>query len=310
MIHYLLVVCLFLFGCSKDTMVAPPSFDGKIKVLSTTAMIDDIVGKVGGDRIDPICLIRGEIDPHSYELVKGDEEKFSFARIVFFNGLGLEHGASLRYHIEKHPRSVGLGDEIQKRDGPAILKKDGQVDPHIWMDILLWSETIDPIVKNLSAIDPEGASYFEQNGTLLKEEMLKVDQIISKEFDSIPEEKRFLVTSHDAFQYFSRRYLGDGSARCAAPEGLAPDGQLSSTDIQRISDYLTERHVSVVFPESNVSKDSLHKIVSVCQEKGVRVKIAKEILYADALGSLKSDADTYLKMMQHNAKVLLDEWRD
>src|SRR5579871_5638784 len=91
---------LFLWGCSNST--APSAMDpwveqnGKLKVLSTTAMIDDVVRQIGRERIDHLPLIMGEIDPHSYELVKGDDEKLSMATLIFFNGLGLEHGASLR----------------------------------------------------------------------------------------------------------------------------------------------------------------------------------------------------------------------
>ena len=83
--------------------------NGKVKILSTTQMIDDVVGQIGGDRVDHICLIEGEIDPHSYELVKGDDEKIGFAQLFFYNGLGLEHGASLHYQIAQHPHAVDSG---------------------------------------------------------------------------------------------------------------------------------------------------------------------------------------------------------
>ena len=69
--------------------------NGKVKILSTTAQIGDLVEEIGGDRMDYWVLIQGDLDPHSYELVKGDDEKLSRADRVFYNGLGLEHGASL-----------------------------------------------------------------------------------------------------------------------------------------------------------------------------------------------------------------------
>jgi len=287
--------------------------DGKIKVLATTAMIDDIVGKVGKERINHFVLIQGEIDPHSYELVKGDDEKFVLANIVFYNGLGLEHGASLRYQLQHHSNAIALGDKIKEKQPEAILSRNGQIDPHIWMDIALWSEIIDPIVEVLSKADPEGASYFEANGQTVKEEMALAHKQLENKLAEIPATKRYLVTSHDAFNYFTRRYLKAGEenwkTRFRAPEGLAPDGQLSCSDIQGIIDHLCLYQIGVVFPESNVSKDSLKKIVSACREKGLDVRIAKETLYADALGGSESEANTYLNMMEHNAKVLLDEWK-
>ena len=314
--HFLLAFLFVLLSCKQN----PCSFDtlknpeGKIKILATTAMIDDIVGEIGKERIWHTTLIQGEIDPHSYELVKGDDEKFNLADVVFYNGLGLEHGASLRYQLKHHANSIPLGEKIYEKTPDIILMKNGQFDPHIWMDVSIWSKIIDPIVKALSKIDPANASYFEINGEKLKNEMTKIDLEIFTQLSNIPAAKRYLVTSHDAFKYFTRRYLKEPHEenwgdRFRAPEGLAPDGQLSCADIQDIIDHLCHYHIAVVFSESNVSKDSLKKIVSACHEKGLMVRIASKTLYADALGGKNSDAETYLKMIQCNVKVLIDEWK-
>lgn len=310
----LLPFLFLLLGCSQDASSgdAWSKQGGQIKVLSTTTMIDDVVGKIGKDRISHAPLIQGEIDPHSYELVKGDDEKIILASIVFCNGLGLEHGASLRYHLQHHPNSIAVGDIIRERQPADILIRKGQLDPHVWMDISLWITIVDPIVEALSKVDPEGASYYETNAKELKNEMERLDREILDKLSKISPSKRYLVTSHDAFNYFTRRYLKEGeenwNVRFRAPEGLAPDGQLSCTDIQGIIDHLCQYHIPVVFSESNVSKDSLKKIVSACREKGLKVKIATKTLHADALGGPESGADTYLKMMESNVKVLLDEW--
>ncbi len=311
----LLLICLLGVGCSQgdhtlDKWMQP---DSKIKVLSTTAIIDDVVGKIGQDRIAHMSLITGDVDPHSYELVKGDDEKISQATLIFCHGLGLEHGASLRTKLDHKEGVTYLGDYVRGQNPEAILMKDGQVDPHIWMDVLLWTSVIEPVVEELSKKDPEGASFYQHNGELLKEEMLQVHEKIISQITSIPPEKKYLVTSHDAFNYFTHRYLAQGeenwNERAKAPEGLAPDGQLSCFDIQQIVDHLCAYQISVVFPESNVSKDSLKKIVAACLEKGLSIKIASGHLHADALGPTGSDADTYLKMMQHNVSLLVDEWK-
>jgi manganese/zinc/iron transport system substrate-binding protein len=289
--------------------------NGKLKVLSTTAIVDDLVSMVGQDRIDHLPLIIGEIDPHSYELVKGDDEKFLIADIVFANGLGLEHGASLRYRLESHENVVALGDEIYKQCPECILKADLQYDPHCWMDVSLWARAVDPIVAALSAADPEGAEVYQRNGQAVYLAMLQADQEIAEHLKAIPSSKRYLVSSHDAFNYFTKRYLAEPSEegwqnRFAAPEGLAPEGQLSVSDIQKVIDHLGLYQIGVVFPESNVSRHSLKKIISACQSKGLQVRIADDILYGDAMGSPGSDADTYLKMIWHNVHALEKEWID
>jgi manganese/zinc/iron transport system substrate-binding protein len=317
-------LCLFgslLLGCSSSTTPSKVETwamqNDQLKVLSTTAMIDDIVGQIGKERINHIPLITGEIDPHSYELVKGDDEKLSLATIIFYNGLGLEHGASLRYQIEHHRNAVGLGNIILEKQPELILYSDQEIDPHIWMDISLWSHIIGPIVEALSQADPDGKEFYQTNGNQLLKKMLQEHRSIYEDLQRIPQEKRFLVTSHDAFNYFTRAYLvfsgestrGQWQSRCDAPEGLAPDGQLSVSDIQKIVDHLIKYQIQTVFPESNVSRDSLKKVVHVCAQKGLKVTISKDVLYGDAIGSPTSDADTYFKMIRHDANVLIEAWK-
>jgi manganese/zinc/iron transport system substrate-binding protein len=314
-------LCCLFWGCSKTQNPSAVEVwamqNGKVKVLSTTAMIDDIVGQIGKEKIDHIALITGEIDPHSYELVKGDDEKLNLASVIFYNGLGLEHGASLRYQIEHHPKAVGVGNALLERDPKLILHADKEIDPHIWMDISLWTRIIAPIVETLSQIDPDSEQFYRQNADTLREKMLQEHQDIYHNLQNIPKERRYLVTSHDAFNYFTQAYLASPSEttqeqwqkRCEAPEGLAPDGQLSASDIQKIVNHLAEYHIPVIFPESNVSRDSLKKVIHACAQKGIAVTISSEELYGDAMGPPKSDADTYLKMIRHNANVLTQAWQ-
>ncbi len=314
-IAFALAAVFFLAQCSAPDRKGEHA--GQIRVLSTTAMIDDVVAKVGGERVEHSALIIGEMDPHSYELVKGDDEKIIDADIVFYNGLNLEHGASLHAKLQKHPFSLAVGDDVLQRHPEVVLHVNGEMDPHLWMDISAWQYVIDPILQSLVQADPEGELYYRERAQECRKEMLSVHAQIVQELQNIPEEKRFLVTSHDAFGYFARSYLatpdeqitGEWKKRLAAPEGLAPDGQLSTMDIQAIIDFLLFHHVQVVFPESNVSKDSLKKIVFACREKKREIKFSAQVLYGDAMGAKNSDAGTYLDMIQHNAKTLVQEWQ-
>jgi manganese/zinc/iron transport system substrate-binding protein len=319
---FLSLLILILVGCSKSdnkriTWEAWTQNNGKIKVLSTTAMIDDLSKEIGGDKVDRLTLILGEIDPHRYELVKGDEEKISSATLVLYNGLGLEHGASLQYQLQHHPHTMALGAEIQKADPESILWVDGQMDPHIWMDISLWAKAIDPIVEAFSKLDPNHRDFFLENGKKLFLKMKAAHEKILQSLQETPPQKRFLVTSHDAFNYFAKAYLaeknekknGEWKKRFAAPEGLAPDGQLSGADIQEIVDHLILYRIPVVFPETNVSRDSLKKIVNACKQQGLSVRISALALYGDAMGPPGSNAQSYLEMLQYDSDVLLEEWK-
>jgi len=284
----------------------------RVTVLSTTAMIDDIVRQVGGERVSSSALIRGGIDPHGYEPMKGDDEKIDSADVVFFNGLQLEHGAGLTYKLSTHPASVALGDYVFAKYPEYILFEEGNFDPHIWMDVSLWAKIIDPVVDALSKADPEGAEYYKEKGALLEQKMLAFHEELKSRFKAVPEEKRYLVTSHDAFAYFTRSYLAEEKElaedvwrkRVAAPEGLAPEGQIGVMQLQKIIDYLEKYRVEVVFPESNVSRDSLKKIVFACKEKKIPVRFSSDHLYGDCMG----EAESYLAMIESNGRILLKEW--
>ncbi len=282
--------------------------NGKVKVLSTIEMIDNIVQEVGGDYVDTLSLVHGELDPHSYELVKGDDEKFLHANIIFYNGLGLEHSASMRENLERNPKAVAVGDPILKEDPSLILKIDNQYDPHIWMDITLWMRTIRTIVNALCDVDPAHAREYTIAGERLFSKMESADRIVYQTMQSIPSDRRYLVTSHDAFHYFTRRYLAQPNelnwrSRCAAPEGLAPDAQLSIADVYKILTHVEKYGVFVLFPESNLSRDSLKKIMRASKERGVPISLAEEPLFGDAMGN----AGSYLEMISHNVGVISRE---
>lgn len=306
MMKNLLFCLLFAVSCTQNPAADATWFsdNGKVKVLSTIAMIDDLVTQIGGDRIDSTALVRGELDPHSYELVKGDDEKFARADIVFYNGLGLEHGPSLRHQIAQAPYSVAVSQSI---DRAQIVQVDGQDDPHIWMDIGLWVQTVEPIVETLCAYDPAHAQEYRTRGEALVAQMKQADAAIFARLQAIPSSKRYLVTSHDAFNYFTRHYLADpGEAgwqvRCAAPEGLAPEAQMSVRDVLAIMSHVEEFGVTVLFPESNVSKDALKKIVSAATNRGHPLRLCHETLYGDAMGDV-----SYLEMIEHNVNVIATE---
>lgn len=276
----------------------------KIKILCTTAMLGDLVERIGGEQIDTLILIQGEIDPHSYELVKGDGEKLQRADLIFYNGLGLEHGASLASTLQESIQAHDLGATLPKE---KLLQVDGAIDPHIWMDVALFSLLVDPIVAILTEQDPEHAREYSLRAKTLQKELKILDEKLFTSLQEIPESRRYLVTSHDAFNYFARRYLATEKERVedswhnrfAAPEGLAPDGQLSSRHIREIVDHLKETQIRILFPESNVSRDSITKIVSSCKSCGLDVKIAREALYGDSMGE-----GSYQEMMEHNAKAI------
>lgn len=314
-----LIVLISAFSCSKRNNDLQMWMDDQhaIKVLTTTQMINDIVKVIGGRHVSTLALIKGELDPHSYQLVKGDDEKLAYADLIFYNGLGLEHGPSLQNHLQNNPKAISLGDKILQDNPSIIIYVNDKYDPHIWMDISLWAKAVPFIVEALSGKDPTHAEDYRSNAASLLVEMNSTHQEVIEILQKIPSEKRYLVTSHDAFNYFTRAYLAtveevqtnQWQKRFNAPEGLAPESQLSTTDIKNIISYADKHHIEVLFSETNVSQDSIKKIVQAGNEQGLHLKIACCSLYADAMGKPGSDGDTYLKMIKHDATTIAKHLR-
>jgi len=284
----------------------------KAAVLCTTQLVADAVKAVAGDAVSIDILIQGEIDPHSYQLVKGDADRIQEADVVFCNGLNLEHGFSLKQMLSKHPAVVSLGDAVYEKFPQQILKVDGELDPHVWMDASLWAQTLDVVAKRLALILPEQEKLFYSKALEVQQRWLALDHEIAEKMGAIQENKRYLVTSHDAFNYFSRRYLATDeerkdqswTKRFKAPEGLSPDSQIGPYDIKKILNHLTQHRIAVVFAESNVSVESLKKIIAVAKMQGVKVIFADEPLFGDSMTGERMKVENYEALMRHNCEVI------
>lgn len=287
---------------------------GTLKVLCSIGMITDLVEQVGGEHVHTLSLITGELDPHTYEMVKGDGEKLALADLIFYNGLDLEHGPSLKRYLKESKKAFSMGDWVAQQAPEKIIYVEGAVDPHIWMDISLWALTVDRMATVLAEAAPEHRLAFEENAQKLKSKMDQAHGAVRALLQGVPDEKRFLVTSHDAFNYFSRAYLAteeeqessQWNKRFQAPDGLAPDGQMSTTDIRQVLEHLEKYQIQVLFTESNVSRDVIDKVVESGNQIGLNIRVAHAALYGDAMGPEGSGADTHLNMIEHNAKVIVE----
>ncbi len=283
----------------------------KIRILATTAHVSNLVKEVGGDHVTVLELIQGESDPHSYQLVKGDDEKFTAADLVFYSGLGLEHGPSLTHQLTQS-QAISVGDRIKNIDPSYALDIGGTLDPHMWMDVSLWAKGAYIIAEALAEKYPDFAALFRNNASRFYSELLILDQKGRDLFQSLSEDERYLVTTHDAFKYFTRRYLantseqesGEWQKRCKAPEGLAPDSQISTQDILDIAEYIIAHKVPVMFAEVGINQDSLQKLKEVLFEKGYSIRIVDEELYSDSMGDEGSQAGSYSGMIWYNMQTI------
>lgn len=313
-------------GCSDSNAPASSELgqwlqDERPHVLCTTSQVAELVAAIGADQVAVLTLITGELDPHSYQLVKGDDEKFRCAQLIFASGLGLEHGPSLQQFLnDPERRVVKIGDELFQQGRLEPIMIDGQLDPHIWLDISIWRQATSTIAQALAEICPQHRQLFSERATQLNARLEQLDEELQGQCQSIPAERRYLVTSHDAFNYFVRHYLADRheqqnmawAQRLCAPEGLAPEGQLSLLDIQRVVNFCDAHKVQVIFAETNISPVALRKVVQSAKGRGVKVRLASAQLYGDAMLSCREAAApaAYEQMMRSNIALIVKELCD
>ena len=278
--------------------------NGKQNVMSTTVVIDSVVKEIVGDKINTSVLIEGEADPHSYQMRKGDREKIYAADLIFANGLSLEHSPSLYYHLEQE-RAVFLGDVLLQERPEWIISNNGEIDPHMWMDLQIMQKVAAMICEKVSKLDPVNKEFYEKNCTLLEQKMEELDTKIMGMMESIPDSKRYLVSSHDAFMYFIRRYFPSSTGeRLFSMQGISTESEISLKRIRQVINYIKDHGITTIFFESNLPKDCILKVLEICSSFGMEVKISEDPLYGDTLGGM-----TYLEMMEHDAKVIVENLR-
>ncbi len=184
------------------------------------------------------------------------------------------------------------------------------------MDIALWSSFLEPICQELTRLLPHHGEEFQMRAQRIRQEFHETHARVREDMQRIPGDRRYLVTTHDAFRYFARAYLAEAhemenevwAQRVMSPEGLAPESQTSLQQMQRTLQYLMQHRVPVVFAESNVNHQSLSKIVQSARSKQLPLRLAKERIYGDTMppyvvGPLGYRA--YLEMIASNAKIIL-----
>jgi manganese/zinc/iron transport system substrate-binding protein len=199
---------------------------------------------------------------------------------------------------------VAVTEEIpqeQLREPPEFA---GQYDPHVWFDVSLWEKTLDPIARELSALDPAHAADYKANAEALRAELRGLDAWVKQQIGGIPEQQRVLVTAHDAFGYFGRRY----GMEVIGLQGISTLSEAGLHDVERVVDVVLARKVKAIFVESSVPRRSIEAVQAALREKGHPVEIGGQ-LYSDSLGAAGSPAGTYPGMVRANVQTIVEALR-
>ncbi len=307
----LLFICILgvFSGCIKTESDAQNtqsySAEGKtpIRIVSTTGMIGDCVRQIAGDRAESIVLMAPGVDPHGYKPTPKDVDLLRKADVIFYNGLKLEGKMDdlFRSLSQSGKRVVAVTAGIPTE---ALLKShdsDALYDPHVWLDVSLWAKTVPIIVETLLQIDPAGADYYKEQEQRILAQFEALDQWCRETAASLPDEKRILITSHDAFNYFGRAY----NFQVIGLQGVSTVSEASIADFVRLVNFIKEHNIKAIFEESSVNPQAIRR---VAQDAGV--SIGGEI-FSDALGAPGEIRDglevgTYEGMIRYNMKRIVD----
>jgi len=308
MSRYLSALAAVLFlgalaGCGAQQPAAVKGErTGKIKVLSTTGMIFDIVRYVGGEQAEVEALMGAGVDPHLYKANESDIRKMAGAEIIFYNGLNLEGKMGEIFERMKGKKpTIPVSEKIDHKLLRQPPEMEGHHDPHVWFDVTLWSTALARVGEGFAEFDPKNREIYLARATEYAKQFAELHAWCKTEIATIPKEQRVMVTAHDAFGYFGRAY----DIEVKAIQGISTESEASLKEINGLIDVIVQRKVKAVFVESSVPRKNIEALVEGCKARGHGLKIGGE-LFSDALGETGSPEGTYIGMVKHNVTTIVN----
>ena len=296
-IHFILLITgvLLLSACGGGEV----DDDGRPRILVTVGMLKDVVREIAGETARVEGLMGEGVDPHSFHPAASDVRRIQGADMILYVGHHLE-GRLQGTFEELAERGHQVAAMAEHMD-PArlLLDEDGNTDPHVWMDVSLWMEVSGHVREQLTAWMPEHAETFQANHAAWVAELEALDREIEHLIATIPEENRVLITAHDAFGYFGRRY----DIEVMGIQGLSTESEAGLRHLNRLVDLIVEREIPAVFVESSVADRNVRALVEGAASRGHRVVIGGE-LFSDAMGGPGTPEGTYPGMIRHNAHTI------
>jgi zinc/manganese transport system substrate-binding protein len=269
--------------------VIPLRAQEKIQIVASFSILGDFAKNVGGERVDVTTLVGPNSDVHVYTPAPADAKKIADAKLVIINGLGLEGWL---------PRLVqssgGKAAIVTATNGIAPRKLGSDADPHAWQSVVNAKIYVANIRDALIAADQAGAPEYRANADAYLAKLDALDREVREAMAQIPQARRKVISTHNAFGYFDAAY----GVAFIAPQGVSTESEPSARDIAAIISQMRTGKIPAVFLE-NISDPRLMRRIS--SETGARIG---GTLYSDSLTGENGDAPTYIDMVRHNIKAL------
>ena len=277
--------------------------NNKLKVVATTTMIKDLVHHLGGDQIEAQGLMGAGVDPHLYKASEGDVSKLLEADIIFYNGLHLE--GKLVDVFEKmesqNIRTIAVGESLEKSELIGSDYFASNYDPHIWFSVENWKTITLFVTSKLIEADAKNEAYYKSNSNKYISELNQLQEELLKKIETLPANKRILVTAHDAFSYFGEAY----GFQVVGLQGLSTATEAGVQDVQKLANFIIENKVKAIFVESSVPKRTIEALQAAVTSKGHDVNVGGT-LFSDALGNPGTPEGEYTGMFKYNVNTIVN----
>nr|AWM05267.1 metal ABC transporter substrate-binding protein [Bradyrhizobium symbiodeficiens] len=279
----LILLCVLLLAAS------PLRAAERLNVVASFSILGDIVRTIGGDRVNVTTLVGPDSDVHVYTPAPSDAKRIADAKLVVVNGLGLEGWLPRLVQSSGSKATV-----VTASAGITPLKLGSAPDPHAWQSVPNAKVYATDIANALAVAAPDDAEFFRAQAKAYLERLETLDREVREAVAKIPPDRRKVISTHDAFGYFSAEY----GIQFIAPLGVSTETEPSARDIAAIIGQIKAQKIPAVFLE-NISDDRL--IRRIAAETGSKVG---GTLISDGLTGEKGPAPTYIDMVRHNIKAL------
>lgn len=269
-----------------------------LNVVTSFSILGDITQEVGGKNVNVTTLVGPDGDPHTFEPSPKDSAALSKADVVVVNGLGLEGW------LDRLVKASGFkGTLVVASDGvnTHTLDEDGETvtDPHAWNSAANGALYAQNILSGLVNADPQDKAALEASGKPYIAQLTELDAWAKARFSQIPQEKRKVLTSHDAFGYFGRAY----GVEFLAPQGLSSESEASAAQVAALIKQIKADGVNTWFMENQLDPRLVKQIASAtgAQPGGE--------LYPEALSAKGGVADSYVKAFRHNVETIANSMK-
>ena len=276
--------------------------DDRPIVTCTVGMITDVAKNIGGDEFSISGLMGPGVDPHLYKPSAGDIVRLGDADIVLFGGLHLE-GRMVdtleSIHNNGTTITIPVSETISVED--RIATGEDTWDPHVWFDVSLWNQVAGRIAEGLRSVLPDDAEAITAREESYRQKLVDLDAWAMETLATVPEDIRVLVTAHDAFNYFGRRY----DVEVLGLQGLSTATEAGAGDVQDLAKMLADRKIPAIFVESSIPPATIQAVQAAARARGWDVKIGGE-LFSDAMGEAGTPSGTYIGMVRHNVTTITE----